>query len=752
MVCRQNAASSVAIALARSGSWLDDAQVQSIVHRLRHEFSSSQPPLGWSRSTSLHLALDRAQHTLTTNPNFRPQRRAGLQARLDRARTDSDGLANDTLWALSRLPDGVAAAQAALDARLAEIAGQQGMSRREARSEFLALREQAPAGRQRRANAVELRDLGAIPGDPATRYALAALSSRSPVLPPVRLVQQWIPISNASGGTDSATHLGISTLSDRVEVRRRDGSTAAYRVSRSDIDDLVEMHDRGPLTDQAVSWTERRGTRIPRAEQTAYAVRCDDCGQFVGDVLHQCPHRGPAALVTVHQVVNAAGRLAVPDPARMADLLDANQQRPVEVPIHHLTPDAEVDGTVRLRSGLAVVRGMDRTTRQLVDLDDIGDDELTCRTCQSVDCAHVAHTREAVRDHMSSAGALPQADVSSTLHADTISVQPRTAPAAAPPTVVSFLSNPEAFRQAIRDTGPDREVPFHSENALQGYAANTGFGIEVEFDAAAGDVANAVGRDLHARGVLSSSLLRQYHSGARSGYSGWTFERDGSVSGGELVTPVMADRPEHWAQISTVCDAIRRHGGTTDHAGSHTNISSAGYTPQMAWRLVNLVRTHEDDIFRMGRTRGSARSAHYNSALPGYDPGPEWTQSYQATSYQGGRESMINFFQAFSGSSGRIEFRFPDASHHAGVIQAQVNLCAAMTNYVRTNDVQPGTVRPLHTARRAGWARNLMAASATDFEERTRPVRTLIDTLFSTDRDRTQIAALWGRGSYYRDI
>jgi hypothetical protein len=111
---------------------------------------------------------------------------------------------------------------------------------------------------------------------------------------------------------------------------------------------------------------------------------------------------------------------------------------------------------------------------------------------------------------------------------------------------------------------------------------------------------------------------------------------------------------------------------------------------------------------------------------------------------------MINFYNAFQHRSGRIEFRFPDASHHPGVIQAQVNLCAAMTNYVRDNDVQPDTVRPLHTARREGWARNLMAASATEFEDRTRPVRTLIDTLFSTDRNRTQIAALWGRGSYYR--
>ena len=753
MVCRQNAASSVAIALARSGSWLDDAQVQSIVHRLRHEFSSSQPPEGWNRDVSLHRELDRAQHAITTNPNFRPQRRAGLQARLDRARTVNDGLADDTLWALLRLPAGVAAAHAALDARLGEIAGQQGMSRREARAAFHALREQAPGGRQARANAEELRDLGAIPGDPATRHALQALRTREPVLPPVRLVQQWIPVSNASDSADSVTHVGTSALSDRVEVRRRDGSTAAYRVSRSDISDLEAMYSRGPMTEGVVSWTERRGTRIPRAEQTAYAIRCDDCGQFVGDVLHQCPLRGPAALVTQQQIVDGSSRLAVPDPAQMAELLEANHNRPVEVPIAHLTNDAEVDGTVRLRPGAAAVRGLDRTTRQLVDLDDVGDDELTCRTCHSVDCAHVAHTREAVRDHMHAAGELPQTDLSATVVGDQFRVQPREAeqrPSPAP-AAQSFLSNPEAFRQAIRDSGPDRVVPFYPENALQGYAANTGFGIEIEFDATTIDGPDEVGRELHTRGLLSSPHQRQYHSGARSGYSGWVYEHDGSVRGGELVTPVMADNPEHWEQIATVCEAIRRNGGITDHAGSHTNISSAQYTPQLAWRLVNLVRANEDDIYRMGRTRGSARSAHYNRPLPAHDPGPVWTDSYQAVRYQGGREAMINFHNAFQHRSGRIEFRFPDASHQPGVIQAQVNLCAAMTNYVRTNDVPPGPVRPLHTARRGGWARNLMAASATEFEERTRPVRTLIDTLFSTDRDRRQIAALWGRGSYYRD-
>src|SRR6187551_2239647 len=114
MVCRENPASSIAIALARSGSWLDDAQVQSIVHRLRHEFSDHQPPAGWDRDMYLSRELDRAVTAIDRNPNFRRDRRAGLQRRLARAREQTGGLRSDIIWAMSRLPDGVATAQAAL--------------------------------------------------------------------------------------------------------------------------------------------------------------------------------------------------------------------------------------------------------------------------------------------------------------------------------------------------------------------------------------------------------------------------------------------------------------------------------------------------------------------------------------------------------------------------------------------------------------------------------------------------------------
>jgi hypothetical protein len=750
MVCRENPASSIAIALARAGSWLDDAQVQSIVHQLRHEFDGHAPPPGWDRATFVNQELERARHHIEANPNFRPDRRAGLRNRLSRAHEQTGNLRDDILWAMSRLTDGVRTSQAALEGRLGEIAGQRGMSLREARAEFLTLRAQAPSGRQPRVNADEQRDLGAMPSDPATRHALRVMRDSDPVLPPVRLVQQWIPV--AGEGESTISQIGISTLSDRVEVRRRDGSLAAYQAPRSEIDRFVQSSFQRPLDQHAAGRLERAANRVSRAEETAYAVRCDECGQFVGDRWHDCPGRGPVAVVALQDHIDGQSRLSAPEPRRVAELLAANAGRQVQAPVRYRTSEADVEGVVLLRPGADVVRGLDRTTRQRVDLDDAALSELECHACHAQDCRHVMQTREAVRDlYLRGAGPLPREEVSAALHALGVTVQARPAPHTDPvaAAATSFLSNPEAFRQAIRDTGPDRTVPFHPEDALQGYASDTPFGVEIEFNATTASARGRIAQELYDQGILTSPNQQGYHAAGRGGYPSWVFERDGSVgAGGELVTPILSDHPEAWAQLGTVCSVIRRHGGTTDLAGSHTNISSAGYTPEMAWRLVHLVRANEDDMFRMGRTRGSQRLSGYNQPFP-RDPGPRWADTYTAQRTQGARETMVNFYQAFS-SSGRIEFRFPDASHDPGVIQAQVNLCAAMTNYVRDHDVPTGEYRPLHTARQQGWARNLMAAPTQAFAEHTEPVRRLIDTLFTTDRDRRQIAALWGHGSYYR--
>ena len=66
MVCRHHAASSVAIPLARSGGWLDDADVHSIVHRLGHEDGGRPPPLAGTGSATRSVILGHAPAGATT--------------------------------------------------------------------------------------------------------------------------------------------------------------------------------------------------------------------------------------------------------------------------------------------------------------------------------------------------------------------------------------------------------------------------------------------------------------------------------------------------------------------------------------------------------------------------------------------------------------------------------------------------------------------------------------------------------------
>lgn len=97
MVCRENPASSVVIALARNGTWLDDAQVQSIFHRLRHDPVSGASSLGRDlRSSMVDQVFRRATRQIDQDPVLRPQRRQGLRTRLENLR------ARTKVWAMTR--------------------------------------------------------------------------------------------------------------------------------------------------------------------------------------------------------------------------------------------------------------------------------------------------------------------------------------------------------------------------------------------------------------------------------------------------------------------------------------------------------------------------------------------------------------------------------------------------------------------------------------------------------------------------
>lgn len=751
MVCREYQLSSVVIAQTRTSAWLDDVQIQSIYHSLLHDpLLFAGPTIDWSRERLLNTVVANARRDLRWNPIYRAQRRAGMTQRLDDGYAlAADAMPVERLAALARLQVAVAASQEQLRGRLRELAGRRGMSEREALAEFTELRNEAPAERSR-ATSEELRGLGNVPGDRATRFAMAQMASRGPVRTPMREVDRWQSVLPAPGVDNPISEVGTSSVSDRVELRYADGAITHHERVPQELRERLDAVWGAPISAETAAGLAAHPIS-PQGEYTGWRTRCDMCGQFVGTRPHQCLSLGSPMQLETSTAATGDSTLWMPEPGSVRAMV-AQSVGPVRM--HVRMEDnrgaARVEGTIQVRpDGTAITGGNDRP--QLLDVDDHPGiaDTLRCSSCGSLDCLHTHQARELVRRQLRTQGLVPrpeQSHDSNTDHLVTITepAPPSTAPLASPAAAsatISFLDDPEAFRRAARE-GADAGVDFIAGPTLSGYAAGATFGIELEYSNG-----RNVPAALVAAGITEQTAQRGYHAAQREGWQDWSLERDASVDG-ELVTPLLSDTTADWQRLATACEAIRNNGGTTGLAGSHTNIGSPEYTTEQAWRLAHLVRAHEEDLFRMGRTRNSPRSSGYNAPLATISEIP-WRRTSDMTGFH--RESMVNFNNAMRHGRGqRIEWRFPDASHDPGVIQAQVRLCAALTNYVRTNEVPIGQHRPQGSAITSGYARNLMARPDDEFADYTRSVRTLMDQLFDTDQARVQVARLWGRGNYYR--
>ena len=106
-----------------------------------------------------------------------------------------------------------------------------------------------------------------------------------------------------------------------------------------------------------------------------------------------------------------------------------------------------------------------------------------------------------------------------------------------------------------------------TENACAGLAADTRFGVELEFNGDSYGTRGAVADRLQVAGLIRRAGYGGYHTAASRGYPAgeYSLEDDGSVSsGGELVSCIESDHPDSWSRIRRACEAIRAGGGTTN--------------------------------------------------------------------------------------------------------------------------------------------------------------------------------------------
>jgi hypothetical protein len=328
----------------------------------------------------------------------------------------------------------------------------------------------------------------------------------------------------------------------------------------------------------------------------------------------------------------------------------------------------------------------------------------------------------------------------------------------------SWAEDPTGFQAAYNEARARRQrgepaIPYMAENATDGLGARDGgrpFGIEMEFEidpsVNRARALQAIADDLHAEGLLRQPRQAAYHES--SDYSQWRFEQDPTVHG-EIITPIMYDEPESWAQLSKVCDIVRRHGGrATRRTGGHVHVGVADYDHILEnhRRLLRSYHEHEDTLFRLSQNpdRGAHRPIGWcqpNAELGSFRP----AANVAAFAGQNGHSRAMNFGGAASGSAdSHVEFRMWDSTLDPAVIQTQVKLSLGMTQASFASRQPAGAPEPLgaHRAANAGRGRARLRGEA--WEADTKGFRGMVDRMFRRDADKVQATALFAVTKWQR--
>lgn len=219
-----------------------------------------------------------------------------------------------------------------------------------------------------------------------------------------------------------------------------------------------------------------------------------------------------------------------------------------------------------------------------------------------------------------------------------------------------------------------------------------GFGIEIEFDAAAGFSARAdlLGCALYNAGLTASPLLLGYHAKMTSGARNWRYEEEHTVSGAEVISPRLTSTAETWKSLETVIKLIKRFGGhaISEDSGLHVHVDADPLGDDLAaWhRFLRLVTSYAPELFLVARNpeRGRHRGyKHCELAEPLRDDVPD--SLFSLLMPFASKSPFINtYYVRPSSGTGHIEFKLWDATLDAAVIQMQIKISVALVHVALT--------------------------------------------------------------------
>jgi hypothetical protein len=342
----------------------------------------------------------------------------------------------------------------------------------------------------------------------------------------------------------------------------------------------------------------------------------------------------------------------------------------------------------------------------------------------------------------------------------------------------TYADNPKQFFDDYQDTlrrkrDGEEVIPFRTENVTDGICADEpgarAFGIELEFDIKRGvnksEALRKIGQELHAAGLTTTSQQTRYHSARSSGWANWSFEQDCTVDA-EIVSPLMKDTPEHWEQLRKVTEIVNRNGGiATTRTGSHVHVSTASYEMSSAKHaeLLRTVNNNEDNLYRLaanpatGKHRGTRWCAP-NATDTANDISDDVADGHQVLGYNHNSHGVGLNFEGTASTTykkSNIEFRMWDGTMDPAVIQQQVAISAAITDYAeRKVIVDKVSKKPaagdrvtIGTSKRKEKA-VLTAANTTThteetFKESSAQAAEFFDKLFRRKEDRAAAASLF---------
>src|SRR6202171_2877718 len=277
---------------------------------------------------------------------------------------------------------------------------------------------------------------------------------------------------------------------------------------------------------------------------------------------------------------------------------------------------------------------------------------------------------------------------------------------------------------------------------------NQTFGIEIEFD---GANPNAVARALHEAGLASSARQEPYHSSSRVPGK-WTVEHDATVAG-EVVSPILQDTAETWAQLERVCQILQAQGArATGRTGGHVHVGvdSAGmdHDVNKFRRVARMCAWAEDLLYRLAAATGQRGRSHRGSTNGYRWCGPMGSGQFEEVqglsdlaNRVGSSHSVGLNFGNILERNRTIEYRYFDSSLDPARLQANIKLACWVTKRAAelTDTAIPRERTPLGSHR-----------SPRDPDDGDRMLRRFADLIFVRPKDKLKLYWVYQRSAWQR--